>query len=93
MGKKKEVRLHKIALGPFLDTLLELFHEGLEYVDIIGTPDENQDVIGIVFSPEYMSEKMRKKYEDAENFMVDKLKNEISKDVDLSDDNDLNQLI
>lgn len=93
MGKKKEVRLHKIPLGPFLDALLELFEEGLEYVDIVGMPDEVQDTIGIVFSPEYMSKRMLRKYENIKDEAIEKLKDEISKKIDLSDNNDLNQLI
>jgi len=48
MAKKKEVRLKKIPLEIFLKTLEELYLFGLDYIDIIGTPGEEQDVIGIV---------------------------------------------
>lgn len=92
--EKKEIRLTKIPLGTFLDALLELYNEGLDYIDIIGTPDEKQDTIGIAFSKEYMSKSMADRYSDLEaEFKSEFLENEESKDIDLSDEDDLNQII
>ena len=54
-NKKKEVILRKIALQKFIETLVEVYNSGADYVDIIGTPDENQDTIGIVVHEEYLS--------------------------------------
>ena len=54
-NKKKEVILRKIALQPFIQTLVDVYNSGADYVDIIGTPDENQDTIGIVVHEEYLS--------------------------------------
>lgn len=88
MAKKKEVRLNKIPLGTFLDTLLELYNEGLDYIDIVGVPDEVQDIISIVFTKDYMSNEMKDRYSKFEED-----KDGISKDIDLSNDDDLNQLI
>lgn len=98
MENKNQVRLHKIPLGPFLDALLELYNEGLDYVDLVATPDEQQDTIGIMFTQEYMSKEMRDKYgdivDDIADEIIDKLeKEEKSKKIDLSNDDDLNQLI
>lgn len=87
MGKKDQIRLHKIPLGIFLDALLELYREGLDYIDIVGTPNENQDTIGIMFSKDYMSPHMRKMNEEIDE------EDSISKEIDLSDDDDLNQII
>lgn len=54
-NKKKEVILRKIALQKFIETLVNVYNSGADYVDIIGTPDENQDTIGIVVHEEYLS--------------------------------------
>lgn len=54
-NKKKEVVLRKIALQKFIETLVDVYNSGADYVDIIGTPDENQDTIGIVVHEEYLS--------------------------------------
>ena len=54
-NKKKEVILRKIALQKFIETLVDVYNSGADYVDIIGTPDENQDTIGIVVHEEYLS--------------------------------------
>lgn len=95
---EKKIRLHKIPLGPFLDALLELYNEGLDYVDLVATPDEQQDTIGIMFTQEYMSQEMRDKYGDIVDEVADEIidrieKEEKSKNIDLSNDDDLNQLI
>ena len=43
---KNQVRLRKIPLGTFIDALLELYNEGLDFIDIVGTNDAIQDKIG-----------------------------------------------
>jgi hypothetical protein len=98
MEDKNQIRLHKIPLGPFLDALLELYNEGLDYVDLVATPDEQQDTIGILFTQEYMSKEMRDQYGDITDEIADEIldrleKEQKSKKIDLSDNNDLNQLI
>lgn len=93
--KKNQVRLHKIPLGTFLDALLELYNEGLDYIDLVGTPDKNQDTIGIMFTQDYMSQEMKDRYKDIADDVIDKMNSdeEISKKIDLSNNDDLNQLI
>lgn len=95
MKNENQIRLHKIPLGPFLDALLELYNEGLDYVDLVATPDKEQDTIGIMFTQEYMSKEMRDKYKEIADEVIDELeKNDvISKKIDLSNDEDLNQII
>jgi len=78
------VRIRKVHLQTFLDILTDLFDKGVDYVDIIGTLDDEQDSIGISFSKEYMAE------EYMENFDNIPVKDQI--DIKLSDD-DLNQLL
>lgn len=57
--ENKEVRLRKIPLQAFLDVLVDLYNSGLDYIDIVGKPDEIQDTIGVLFSNEYMSKDAR----------------------------------
>lgn len=98
MENNNQIRLHKIPLGTFLDALLELYNEGLDYIDIVATPDKEQDTIGIMFTQDYMSKEMRDKYGDIVDEIADELINNIekeekSKKIDLSNNDDLNQLI
>lgn len=93
MAKKKEVRLKKIPLEIFLRTLEELYLFGLEYIDIVGTPGEEQDVIGIVYSLDYMSQDLQDKVDESlDEFIKDEEENQYKKNIKLSDD-DLNQII
>lgn len=87
MAKKQELRLRKIPLEAFLDALLELYNEGLDYIDIVGTPNSVQDTIGILFTRDYMCDEMRERFDEDSN------NEEVSKKIDLSDNDDLNQLI
>lgn len=71
-------------LQTLLDILSDLFDKGVDYVDIIGTLQDDQDSLGISFSKEYMAE------EYIENFDNIDIPNQLK--TNLSDD-DLNQLI
>ena len=85
MENKDQVRLKKIPLGIFIQSLMDIYNTGVDYVDILGVPGEEQDTIGIAFCDDYLS----KESEEDETF--EDLKEEI-KNNNLSDD-DLNQLI
>ena len=82
----KRVILRKIPLEIFIDVLMEIYEQGVDYVDIVGIPDEIQDTIGVMYTEEYLSEEARDMFKDDE----EKQKNI---DVNLLDDNDLNQII
>lgn len=51
----KEVKLKKIPLHLFIETLISIYERGAEYIDIIGVPDKEQDSITIVVRSEYMT--------------------------------------
>ena len=94
--KKDEVRLKKIPIDMFLQVLTEIYERGVDYFDIIGIPDEEQDTISIIYSADYMSKdaeaEMTKAIEDfIDNLEDEEPPQEIKKDIKLSDD-DLNQL-
>jgi hypothetical protein len=78
------VRLRKIPIEAIIDVLIDLFDRGVDYIDIIGTPNEQQDTIGITFCKEYMNE------EHQEDF--DNIETNIQLNDQLSDE-DLNELL
>lgn len=86
MENKDQVRLKKIPLGVFIQALMDIYNTGVDYVDIIGVPGEEQDTIGIAFCDEYLSKEEEEAEEKDEN-IEEKIKN-----INLSDD-DLNQLL
>jgi hypothetical protein len=97
--KKQEVRLRKIPIDMFLEVLTQIYEKGVDYFDIIGTPDEEQDTISIIYTPEYFSKEVQDDVEKAIEDFIDNLDDgetpsspeEFKKDIKLSDD-DLNQL-
>ena len=84
MENKQELRLKKIPLKVFLEALTDIYNRGVDYVDIIGTPGEEQDSIGIAIKEEYFSKDILDDEDD------DEFDNR--EDKSLSDD-DLNQLL
>lgn len=95
--EKKEIRLRKIPLQAFLDALVDIYNSGVDYIDIVGIPDEIQDTIGIVFSSDYFSKEHRDDFyeKDTEEQTPPTEPNKEDKpkiNIKLSDE-DLNQLL
>jgi hypothetical protein len=92
---KNQVRLKKIPIAVFLKALMDIYESGVDYVDIIGVPGEEQDTIGIAFSDDYMSKAESEDDDDDINnendSNIEQLEEEI-KNIKLSDE-DLNQLL
>jgi hypothetical protein len=78
------MRIRKIHLQTFLDVLADLYDKGVDYIDIIGTLDEEQDFVSISFSKEYMSEEHSSNFENVD--FPEQIKTNLS-------DDDINQLI
>lgn len=51
---EKEVKLQKIPLEAFIDALVHLYENGANFVDIIGIPNVDQDVIALAVKNEYL---------------------------------------
>lgn len=84
--ENKEIRIQKIPLDTLIETLVTLYNQGIDYVDISGKPGTAFDSMAIVFTKDYMTEEGKK------NFGED---NEIDLEINpgkLTDD-DINQLI
>ena len=84
--ENREVKIQKIPLDRLIETLVDLYNKGIDYVDIAGVPGLDQDRMAIVFTREYMTEEGKKNFgeEDELNFQIGPSK--------LTDD-DINQLI
>lgn len=85
MENRQEITLRKIPLRILIEVLSDAYNKGADYVDIIGTPNELQDSIGIAIKEEYYT----KGDKEDDDFDVD-IEIDPSKKLD---DNDLNQLI
>lgn len=70
--------IRKVDLKMLIDTLVDVYNSGANYVDIVGKADEEQDTIGIIVHEDYMA--------DPDEMI------EEEEDKPLSDD-DINQLL
>lgn len=88
-NKKIDVRLNKIPIKLLVEALMGLYDDGVDYVDILGINNEDQDTIGLIVKKEYLS-----KIEDEEEKPSLSNKNSIENtfNIKLSDE-DLNQLL
>lgn len=84
-----QLRIRKIYINTLIDTLVELYDMGVDYVDLIGTMDDVQDSIGLSFCREYMAKGMELNFDNISEGDIDK---DIKIDKKLSDE-DLNQLL
>jgi hypothetical protein len=84
--ENKEVKIQKIPLDALIETLVSLYNQGIDYVDISGTPGTDFDSMAIVFTKDYMTEEGKKNFGE-----VYELDLEIGPSK-LTDD-DINQLI
>jgi len=84
--ENREVKIQKIPLDRLIETLVDLYNKGIDYVDISGVPGIDQDRMAIVFTRDYMTEEGKKNFGEE-----DELDLEIGPSK-LTDD-DINQLI
>ena len=87
---KPPVTLRKIPLEGFIDVLMTLYNKGANFIDIMGTPDEVQDMMSIFVRTEYIDEEHNGFAGD--EFIPDEQGNPNVVERKLSD-NDLNDLI
>ncbi len=55
MENKKTAVFRKIPVETLLEILQEVYEQGADFVDIVGTTEEEKDTIGIYVYPEYMA--------------------------------------
>ena len=83
--ENREVKIERIPLNTLIDTLVDLYNKGIDYVDIVGVPGIEFDRMGIAFTKDYMTDQGK------ENF------GELDLDLEILSskltDEDLNELI
>jgi hypothetical protein len=87
---KKNPVLKKVDINELMDTMMELWTRGVDFVDIVIKPDENS--IALMFTEEYLSEEAKEKLLEMEEEEDDFLDECIEVKSKLNDE-DLNQLI
>lgn len=61
---KEKVTLRKIPIRILIDTLVEIYEKGADYVDIVGIPDDTRDEIGIMVREEYYTSDLESDIDD-----------------------------
>ena len=84
-SNNNEVRLNKIPLKLFIDALIDVYTSGAEYVDLIGKPGDEQDVIGISVSIDYMTVSKNEYYKELSERILEKAKDKKLSEEDLND--------
>ena len=81
--ENREVKIEKIPLDKLIDTLVELYNRGIDYIDIAGVPGKEFDRMAIAFTRDYMTEQGKKNFGE---FDLDlEIKPEELTDEDLND--------
>ena len=83
--ENREVKIEKIPLDKLIDTLVDLYNKGIDYIDVVGVPGKEFDRMVIAFTRDYMTDQGKENFEGLD------LDLEI-KTTKLTDD-DLNELI
>lgn len=79
--KGKEVKLLKVPINNLIEILTDLYNRGVDYVDIIGIHNVEQDILGIRYNQNYLTPQS-----DDEIMSSDLFLNPLS-------DEDINQII
>jgi len=89
---KKNPVLKKVDINELMDTMMELWTRGVDFIDIVIKPDENS--IALMFTEEYLSEEAKEKLTEMEDDDdEDDFHDECIEVKSKLTDEDLNQLI
>lgn len=69
--EKPDIHLKKIDLNNFIEVLVKLYEQGVNYIDILGFKNEGQDKLGIDIPQEYIDEEAIDFYEQSKNNVID----------------------
>lgn len=53
--KGKEVKLLKVPIDSLIEILTDLYNQGVNYIDIIGIHNVEQDTLGICYNENYLT--------------------------------------
>jgi hypothetical protein len=85
--ENKEIRIRKIHLDGFIEVLVELYNKGVDYIDLMGVPDSDQDRMAISFTTDYMMEGAEENFKNVtlQEMDINELLNQKLSDKDLND--------
>ena len=55
--------IRKVPLEVLINLLVEIYNKGVNYIDIIGQPGEEEDLVGISYNDDYIENKENKESE------------------------------
>ena len=84
--ENREIRIQKIPLDRLIETLVDLYNKGVDYVDISGVPGEDFDRMALSFTRDYMTEQGKKNFGEEDEIDLEVKSNKLT-------DDDINQLI
>ena len=84
--ENKEVKIQKIPLNTLIETLVSLYNQGIDYIDISGKPGTDFDSMAIVFTKDYMTEEGKKNFGEDDELDLEFGPSKLT-------DDDINQLI
>ena len=83
----KNIHIRKIHLDGFIEILVELYNKGVDYIDLTGVQDGDQDRMAISFTTDYMMEGAEENFKNVplEGMDINELLNQKLSDKDLND--------
>jgi hypothetical protein len=83
----KNIHIRKIHLDGFIEILVELYNKGVDYIDLTGVQDGDQDRMAISFTTDYMMEGAEENFKNVplEGMDINKLLSQKLSDKDLND--------
>lgn len=75
--------IKKIPLDNFIDILMDLYNKGVDYIDITGVPEGDDERMAITFTSDYMMEGAEDNFKDSPSIDLVSLKDEKLSEEDL----------
>ena len=83
---KGQIILRKIPVDRLINLLVEMYNRGVDYIDISGVQEEEQDKMAISFTEDYLTEEAKKEFSAIDPIdLSDELLNTKLSDEDLND--------
>lgn len=83
---KGQIILRKIPVDKLIDLLVTMYNRGVDYIDISGVQEEEQDKMAISFTEDYLTEEAKKDFSgDGPIDLSEKLMNDKLSEEDLND--------
>jgi len=88
----KQLKIRMIPLGHFIDTLIQIYNSGADFIDLVGDPAEMQDKLGIFVKQEYINNNRTEEETYIFGFEEESPEQKEA-DIKMLTDDDINQLL